>query len=80
METTISKWGNSLALRIPESFARQAGLKLNAPVVLSFRNSELIITLARQPAEQLEDLLDQVTESNQHGEVDTGLPVGNEVW
>jgi antitoxin MazE len=32
MKTRIQKWGNSLALRIPRSFAAEAGLRLDAAV------------------------------------------------
>ena len=32
------------------------------------------------PRLKLEDLVAQVTEENAHGEVSTGLAVGNEVW
>lgn len=28
----------------------------------------------------LEELLEQITLENLHGEVETGVPVGNEVW
>jgi antitoxin component of MazEF toxin-antitoxin module len=29
MKTRVQKWGNSLALRIPKSFAMEAGLRAN---------------------------------------------------
>ena len=35
MKTRVQKWGNSLALRIPKSFAVEAGLRANAAVELS---------------------------------------------
>ncbi len=34
----------------------------------------------KTPDYTLKDLLDQVTENNSHDEVDSGPPVGNEVW
>ena len=35
MKTRVQKWGNSLALRIPKSFAAEAGLRVDAPVELA---------------------------------------------
>lgn len=35
MKTRVLKWGNSLALRIPKSFAIEAGLCEGAPVELA---------------------------------------------
>ena len=35
MKTRVQKWGNSLALRIPKSFAAEAGLRANGTVELS---------------------------------------------
>ena len=34
----------------------------------------------KTPDYTLKDLLDKVTENNSHDEIDTGPPVGNEVW
>ena len=48
MKTRVQQWGNSLALRIPKSFAAEAGLRPNAAVELSLKspcvNSQLEIT------------------------------------
>ena len=34
----------------------------------------------KRPDYTLKDLLDQVKENSSHDEIDTGPPVGNEVW
>lgn len=34
----------------------------------------------KRPDYTLQDLLDQITENSSHDEIDTGPPVGNEVW
>lgn len=80
MHARIGKWGNSLALRIPRSVASEAGLSFDATVELSLRDNELVVALAGPPRSELERLLEGVTEHNRHGEVDTGRPVGGEVW
>ena len=80
MKTRVQKWGNSLALRIPKSFAVEAGLREDTPVELSLRGGEIIIQpVARAPL-TLEELLRGVTEENLHGEWQTGPAVGKETW
>ena len=80
METRVQQWGGGLVLRIPQSLAVQIGIESNSPVKLSLRDSELVIAPVRQSGLKLEDLLEQVTEDNLHGEVDTRHAVGGEVW
>ena len=80
METRIGKWGNSLALRIPQPVAAQVGLSVDATVELTPRGEELIVTVIKQPRTHLDHLLAGVTESNLHGEVDSGPSVGGEAW
>ena len=76
METRIRKWGNSLALRIPQSLAQQIDLEADLPVRLTVHGTDLTISPVRQPRIRLEGLLAGITESNLHGEVDSGPPVG----
>ena len=80
METRIRKWGNSLGLRIPRSFAREAGVEAGSEVDLSLQGGNLVVKPARRRTYQLKDLLRRVTAKNLHGEVDTGRPVGREIW
>lgn len=80
MQTKITKWGNSLALRIPKAFALNANLRQNELVDLSIEKEKIIITPINEKEYSLKELLDKVTESNLHGEFDTGEPVGEEIW
>jgi antitoxin MazE len=80
MVTRIQKWGNSLALRIPKSFAAEVGLKQDVVVELSLVEGKLVVTPTPEPRLTLEELLAGVTEDNLHSEVDTGSSVGNEAW
>ena len=73
-------WGNSLALRIPKSFAIEVGLENNLEVDLSLVNGKLIVTPLMKSPFSLEALLADVTEENIHKEIDTGAAVGNEGW
>ncbi len=81
MQTQVKKWGNSLALRIPKSFAEQMGILPNTPVELSVSEGNLIVVPLYDDQEfTLDELLAGITEDNLHSEIDTGIAVGNEVW
>jgi antitoxin MazE len=80
MQTKIQKWGNSLALRIPKSFALNVNLKQNALVNMSIDKGKIIISPIAQKEYSLEELLKDVSENNLHGEIDTGAPAGKEIW
>jgi antitoxin MazE len=80
MKTRVQKWGNSLALRIPKSFAAEAGLRANAAVELSLVEGTLVVRpLPTQPL-RLDELLRGITDDNRPEEWDTGPAVGREVW
>jgi antitoxin MazE len=80
MKTRVQKWGNSLALRIPKSFAAEAGLREDAPVELSVVEGRLIVEPIAPKPPTLDELLRGVTDENLHGEWDTGPAAGKEVW
>ncbi len=80
MRTKVQRWGNSLAVRIPKSFAQEVGLVADAPVELHIADGALVITRAPVAPPTLEELLEAVTADNLHGEVDAGPAHGAEVW
>ena len=80
MLTKVQKWGNSLALRIPKTFALDANLQNDSLVEISLVKGKIIITPVPMPNWSLDDLLAGITPDNLHGEVDTGSAVGNEIW
>ena len=80
MRTKIQKWGNSLGLRIPKSFAEEAQLHAGSAVDLSMDDGRLIVRRWRVPPYRLEDLLSKVTKDNLHKEVPTREAVGREAW
>jgi antitoxin MazE len=75
----MQKWGNSLALRVPKSFADEVGLAQDSPVELSLRKGKLIVAPAAKRGMTLKQLLSKVTEDNLHAEVGTGPEVGREI-
>mgnify|MGYP001559915250 FL=1 len=80
MVTKIQRWGNSLALRIPRSFASDAGVAAGSEVDLSIEGGKLVIDPGKRRKYRLDDLLAAVTAENVHEEVATGHPVGKEAW
>jgi antitoxin MazE len=80
MKTRVQKWGNSLAVRIPKSFADETGLRANAAVELSLAKGKLIVEPIATQRLTLEDLLREITDENLPGEWQTGPASGKEVW
>ena len=80
MKTRVQKWGNSLALRIPKSFAAEAGLQADAAVELSLVEGTLVVQAITPQPLSLDELLRGITDENLPGEWRTGPAVGKEVW
>ena len=80
MKVQIQKWGNSLALRIPKSFAVESKIQQGSTVEVSLESGRIIVFPVAEPEFSLEELLAKVTMENLHGEIDTGSSVGKEAW
>jgi antitoxin MazE len=80
MRIRIQKWGNSLALRIPRSFAAETALGQGAEVDLTLEEGRLVVTPIESPEYRLDEMLSRITPENLHDEVDTGGAVGGEAW
>ena len=81
MKVKIQKWGNSLAVRIPKSFAVQTEIEQDSVVDLSVLEGNLIVKPEKKNKRfTLEELLQGVNEENLHGEIDFGEPVGKEIF
>ena len=76
----LRKWGNSLAVRIPRSFAEDAHLTQDSPVDVSLREGAIVLSPVRPRRYRLDDLLRGVNRRNLHAEAGTGKVVGKEVW
>jgi len=76
----ILKWGNSLGLRIPKSFAKEAGVEEGSSVDISLDGNRLIIRPVRPVRYNLSELLSRVCEDNIHDEISTGDAEGGEAW
>ncbi len=79
MLAKIQKWGNSLAIRIPKTVADEAGLDSDSSVEIRVVSGQIHIVPVQKTRYELNDLLDEITIDNLHGEVNTGDGIGNEV-
>lgn len=80
MRTKIQKWGNSLGLRIPKSFAEEASLEEGSAVDLSIENKSLVVKALPKKQFDLTQLVSAISDDNLHEEVATGEAVGRESW
>ena len=80
MEVQVQKWGNSLALRIPKSFAKQIKIEQASLVDLSAVEGKLIAKPIEEQEYSLEQRWEGITDQNIHAEFDTGNAVGKENW
>lgn len=77
----LQKWGNSLGLRIPKAFAREASVGAGSTVELTVdRAGRLIVERVIGPEYDLDHLLAGVSSENLHDEVPTGERRGRESW
>ena len=73
----ISKWGTSLAIRIPKPIAEQWGVREGSAIEIVSRGNQVVL---RKKSYSLDDMLANVTPGNLHSELDTSPALGNEEW
>jgi antitoxin MazE len=69
MPTKIQKWGNSLAVRVPKTYADALGLKEGTDVKIKIVRDKLIVSRKKKQEIKLSELLSKVTDKNLHKEV-----------
>lgn len=74
------QWGNSLAVRIPKNLAKECGIAINTDLEIIREKGNIILMPVVKKKHSLSSLLAQVTEENKHSEIETGTPVGKEIW
>ncbi|HUY40032.1 MAG TPA: AbrB/MazE/SpoVT family DNA-binding domain-containing protein [Candidatus Dormibacteraeota bacterium] len=78
MPITISRWGNSLGVRLPKDALARAHLREGDALLVEATEEGLLLRAAARS--NLETLLAAITPENLHGETETGSPVGKELW
>jgi len=69
MKVRVQKWGNSLALRIPKSFAVESSIEQGTLVDVSVVEGKLVVAPVSDKTYTLKGLLGGVTKRNIHREV-----------
>lgn len=80
MFSIIAKWGNSLAIRIPQNIAKEIDLALCCEVKLDVVDGNLVLKPKKRNKYTLEGLVEEITPDNLHNEIDSGVAKGNEIW
>ena len=75
--THISKWGSSLAIRIPKPIVEQWGVQEGSSIEILPDGDHVLL---RKASYDLDGMLSSVKADNLHPETDTGSPQGLEVW
>ncbi len=79
MQTVVKKWGNSLALRLPQAMAADLQITEGATVSLSIEDHALVVKPTRKRY-RLSELLAQMDPKSKREETDWGSPAGEEAW
>lgn len=81
MIVQFSRWGNSLALRIPAQILRDIGAAEGSTAELSVEQGRIVIApRANPPRYTFDGLLAGITKDNLHDERFGGPAVGEEIW
>jgi len=80
MKSKMSKWGNSMGIRIPRNIASEAQVDYNTEVEINVSNGTIVITPILKRKFTIESLVESISEDSIHPETDTGDITGNEVW
>ena len=73
----VSRWGSSLAVRIPKALAEQWGVEEGSAIEMFAEGGDIVL---RKRSYDLAELVDGISPGALHPEVDWGAPQGDEVW
>lgn len=76
--STVQRWGNSLAVRIPAVVARSAGFSLGQPVEVAAEDSLVLVRPVGRPTLTLSQKLAAFDPLQHGGEVMVTRPAGKE--
>ena len=80
-EIKIQKWGNDLGIHIPQIIANGLSLREGLYVRMHENGEKITIEPSRPKVSyNLTDMLNEITEENVHHCIETGMPIGNEIW
>ena len=77
MQVQITRWGNSLGLRIPKDIANRAGISEGSRVEIEMEAGHIVVSLAR-PRYTLDELLQGMSPDAMSEAFDWGPDLGRE--
>ena len=80
MKTQVQRWGNSVALRIPKTFAEEISVREGDEVEMNVARGRLVIAPHPPRNYHLADLVAEIRPGNRHKEIVVQGPQGQEVW
>jgi antitoxin MazE len=80
MDGIVKKRSNSAVVRIPASVLEAARLELDQFIDVREERGRIVIEPKHRKEFELAKLVGAITAENMHGAIDTGAPVGREVW
>jgi antitoxin MazE len=80
MEKRLQNWGNSLAVRIPKEFVREAGLRPGTKCEIQVKKDCIILKPIRTEECTLLELISGITKHNRHDEQYSDQALGKEIW
>ena len=86
MLATLQKWGNSHGIRVPKQLLTDLDIKVNDKLNIEVENDKMIIKKEKTHKtlkERLENFYKKPISKIKKievEEIDTGSPVGNEIW
>ena len=86
MLATLQKWGNSHGIRVPKQLLNDLDIKVNDKLNIEVENDKMIIKKEKTHKtlkERLEDFYKKPIsriKKIEVEEIDTGSPVGDEIW
>jgi antitoxin MazE len=75
--TSLVRWGNSLAVRLPKKIVKEARLREGQRLTVTAEHGAVAIARA-EPELTLEALVAKITPRNRYGETVTGKAIGRE--
>ncbi|PIR46706.1 MAG: AbrB/MazE/SpoVT family DNA-binding domain-containing protein [Candidatus Vogelbacteria bacterium CG10_big_fil_rev_8_21_14_0_10_45_14] len=79
--TTIQKWGNSYAVRLPLESVRRVNLREGVEVrIVEDKSSSSLHIVPTSTRSTLKEMVGAINKKNKHGEIRWGNGRGREVW
>jgi antitoxin MazE len=77
-KTKVSKWGNSLAARIPQAIVKEARLSQGDCMAMDLDRDDANVLRSARRRHELAKLVSRIKPGNRHRETDWGQPQGAE--